>query len=234
LIAVRGERLYFDASSVELTNSVALRLTSGNTATVPGTTNNSTTLGRNLTSSDPVIVYDVPLNAPDQIIYQDVTDVNIFGVIDIIDKQGPTGPTGPEGPTGTPDYDSYTPTLTATGLAGGDIIGTRTQAGRDVSFAIQIDLATVSNFGTGQYSVTLPFLPDAGFRQSFNGVVDELGDGSSMYHIVGVTDEGQAIAYLWYLGTNGVLTEVTATAPVTLTTSSRIYLTGAYVSQEIV
>ena len=82
--------------------------------------------------------------------------------------------------------------------------------------------------------MTLPFLPDAGFRQSFNGVVDELGDGTSMYHIVGVTDEGQAIANLWYLGTNGVLTEVTATAPVTLTTSSRIYLTGAYVSQEVV
>ena len=75
--------MYFDVSNVLITNSFALRLTSGNTSNVPGTSNNSTTAGRNLSSTDKVIVYDVPLNAPTQIIYQDVTDLAIGGVIDL-------------------------------------------------------------------------------------------------------------------------------------------------------
>jgi len=234
LIAVRGERIYFDASSVEVTNSVALRLTSGNTATVPGTTNNSTTLGRNLTSADPVIVYDVPLNAPEQIIYQDVTELSNFGVINIVDKVGPTGPTGATGPTGSPEYDSYTPTLSATSLVGGEANGTRTRAGQDVSFAIQIDLSSVTVMGTDSWSVTLPFLPDSGFRQTFNGVIDVDGTGASLYEIVGVTDEGSAVVNLFYPGTNGILAEITDVLPATLSTSTRIYVTGSYVSQEVV
>jgi len=36
---------------------------------------------------------------------------------------------------------------------------------------------------------------------------------------------------LYYPGTNGVLTAVTATAPVTLDTSSQIFISGSYVSQ---
>ena len=36
---------------------------------------------------------------------------------------------------------------------------------------------------------------------------------------------------LYYPGTNGVLTAVTATAPVTLDTSSQIFISGSYISQ---
>ena len=93
-------------------------------------------------------------------------------------------------------------------------------------------MASVSNFGTGQYSLTLPFLVETSVRHSFNGVIDVLGDGTVLYQIFGITDEGQAIAYLSYTSTNGITVSLTGAAPVTLTVNSRIYLNGAYVAQE--
>jgi hypothetical protein len=35
---------------------------------------------------------------------------------------------------------------------------------------------------------------------------------------------------LWYMGTNGLRTAMTATAPITLTTSGVIYLNGSFIS----
>lgn len=230
ITAVRGERLYFDAAAVEITNSVALRLSSGNTATVPGTTNNSTTTGRNLTSTDPVIIYDVPLNAPNQILYQDVTDLNNAGIIEIIDKEGPTGPTGPTGPSGVPTQTNYTPVWAGTGLSfvGTPASGEYVRFGNLVHFRLSIVCSNVSNFGTGQYTVTLPFLPDEIIRDSFNGILDVSGGVS--YAIYGVLNPGSAIVPLYVAGTNNLLANLTGTSPATLTTSSAMYLTGTYLA----
>jgi hypothetical protein len=234
LVAVRGEQVYFDASDVQLTNSVALRLSSGSTSTVPGTTNNSTTQGKNETSPDPIIVYDVPLNAPSQIIYQDVTDLGIGGVIDIIDKQGPTGPSGPTGPAGSPTTTIYNPSFIGDGLSfiGTPANGAYVRLGDMVVFDLRVSLTNVSNFGTGQYSVTLPVLPTDLASLSFSGTIDVAGNFSgNTYKIVGSTTTGSAVIDLWYLGANGLRTALTGTAPVTLTTSSRIYLNGSFVAQ---
>jgi hypothetical protein len=229
IIAVRGERVYFDASGVQLTNSVALRLSSGNTSNVPGTINNSTTLGRNLTDQNALIIYDVPLDAPNQILYQDVTDSNVAGVIDIIDKQGPTGPAGPTGPQGTPSQDVYTPVWTGTGLSfvGTPTTGEYVRSGNLVHFRIFVNFANVTNVGTGQYNLTLPFLPEEIVRDSFCGVLE---NGSNNYDIRGVLNPGSAIVPLYYMGTNGLLTLLTGAAPVVLSTASYIYLSGTYLA----
>ena len=235
IVAVRGERIYFDATGVQLTNSVALRLTSGNTATVPGATNNSTTTGRNLTSTDPVVVYDVPLNAPNQIIYQDVTDLNNAGVIEIVDKIGPTGPTGPAGPEGSPTQGSYTPVWSGTGLTfvGTPTTGSQIRSGNSVEFSIIVVCNNVTGFGTGQYRLTLPFLSDAAFRPSFFGTIDIDGSGNTLHRISGLVDPGTAFVRLWFNTTTTTLTPVTATAPVTLTTNSIIYLSGSYIAAAV-
>ena len=232
LLAVRGERVYFDASEVQLTNSVALRLTSGNTSNVPGTINNSTTLGRNLTSPDALIIYDVPLDAPNSILYQDVTDPSNAGIINIIDKQGPTGPTGPAGPAGSPTQTSYTPVWAGTGLSfvGTPTTGSYIRFGNLVHFRIYVNFANVSNVGTGQYTLTLPFLPEEIVRDSFVGVVD---NGTVRHDIRAVLNPGSAIVPLYFAGTNGLLTNMTGAAPVALNTGSFIYLTGTYMAAAV-
>ena len=233
LTAVRGEIMYFDVSAVEVTNSLALRLTSGSTTTVPGTTNNSTTAGRNLTSPDTIIVYNVPLNAPTQIIYQDVTDLNIAGVIDVVDKIGPTGAQGIQGPVGLPALELYTPVLSATGLTftGTPTSGRFSRYGRNIFFSIQIDCTNVTNFGSGNIQVTLPVLPDGIAASSFSGMIDvSNGFSGNVHQIFAQNALSSAVIRLFTVGTNGLRTAVTGTAPATLTTNTRIYITGTYIA----
>jgi hypothetical protein len=231
LTAVRGEKMYFDVSGVQVTNSLALRLTSGNTATVPGTTNNSTTAGRNLTSGDKVIVYDVPFDAPNSIIYQDVTDANVAGIIDVVDKVGPTGPTGVQGPIGAPADVTYAPVLSGPSFTGTPASGFYSKYGDSVIFGIKVIGTNISAWGSGVISVTLPFIPRIGANSTFTGVVDIAGDGSgAVYTVSGMVIDGTAQMRLYTIGTNGLRANVTGTVPGTLTTNSVIYINGAFVS----
>jgi hypothetical protein len=221
--------MYFDVSNVLVTNSLALRLTSGSTTAVPGATNNSTTAGRNVSSSDKVIVYDVPFTAPSSIIYQDVTDVTIGGNINVVDKIGPTGPTGVTGPAGTPTVTNYTPVWAGTGLTfvGTPASGTYVKYGQEVVVNLYVNMTNVTGFGSSQYTISLPVVPQDGREVVLPGTVTVAGVS---YHIVGVAPAGSAIMNLWYLGANGLRTAMTATAPITLTTGGSLYLNGAFIS----
>jgi hypothetical protein len=178
-------------------------------------------------------VYNVPLNAPTQIIYQDVTDLNIAGVIDVVNKIGPTGPQGIQGPVGTPALQNYTPVLSATGLTftGTPTAGTFTRYGRNIFFSIQIDCTNITNFGTGNLQVTLPVLPDSTVASSFNGIIDvSNGFTGNVHQIFAQNTLSSAVIRLFTAGTNGLRANVTGTAPATLTTSTRIYISGTYIA----
>jgi hypothetical protein len=230
LTVVRGERVYFDVSQVATTNPFALRLTQFSASTVPGTSNNSPTTGRTGASPDTLIIYEVPLNAPSQIVYVDVSDTNISGVIDVVDKIGPTGPTGGAGPVGAPTTTSYVPV--AGGITGtASTYGTYVKYGQNVVFTARI-IYSGASFGASQLTATLPLLTDSLVAVTVAGFLDlAVPQGAGRYEIVGVAQsEGSATLNLFYKGTNGILTALTGTAPVTLTNTAAIYLTGAYVS----
>jgi hypothetical protein len=113
-------------------------------------------------------------------------------------------------------------------FVGSPAFGTHTKYGQNVTVDIKISLTNVSNFGTGQYSVTLPFLPLSSSNFVFNGI---LQTSSSIHKIVGYnTAGGSATLNLYYLGTNGIGTNLTGTAPVTLTSADVITLNGSYIS----
>jgi hypothetical protein len=234
MIAVRGEKMFFNVAGVVTQNSFALRLSQFNTSTVPGTTNNSPSTGRNGASTDTTIVYDVPINAPSQIFYVDVTDTNIAGIVTVVDKIGPTGQQGIPGPVGTPTLANYSPVLSGTGLTttSNPAFGVFTRYGNSISFHIEIDCATITNFGTGAYQITLPVLPISVSALSFTGIIDLDGNQTdNVYQIFAQTTEGSAIAKLFTIGTGGIRTAVTGIAPVTLTTSSRLSISGSYIAQ---
>jgi hypothetical protein len=180
-----------------------------------------------------VIVWEVPFDAPTQIIYQDVTDSFIGGIIDVVDKIGPTGATGPTGAAGSPSVSAYTPVFSAVSSppTAGLSSGTFTTAGRNIFFEARVNFATASSFGTGQYSITLPVLPSSLSGHSFTGVIDVTGDGTTNRQIVAyATSPGSAVLNLWFLGSDSALTAVTGTGPVTLTTNSRIYINGSFIA----
>lgn len=142
----------------------------------------------------------------------------------------------------------YSPTFEATGLTFTGSDGTHptynsyyVKAGKMVTFAIEVDCATVTNFGTGQYKLQLPFTPAIGFNH-FSGwahvdtaVNPDVTNGHIILNVdhAGVTD----VLDLHYLkqagGANSGIIEgiFLQGTPVTLTTSSKIYVNGTYIAQ---
>jgi len=142
----------------------------------------------------------------------------------------------------------YSPTFTATDLT---FTGSGTtyptynsyyvKTGKMVSFVIEVDLSTVTNFGTGQYKLQLPFTPAVGYNH-FTGwanvdpaVNPDVPTGHVILNVdhAGITD----ILDLHYLKqAGGAHTPIVEGlflqgTPVTLTTSSKIYINGTYISQ---
>ena len=142
----------------------------------------------------------------------------------------------------------YSPTFTATGLeftGSGETYPTYNsyyvKSGSMVSFVIEVDLSTVTNFGTGQYKLQLPFTPAFGFNH-FSGwaqvdttVNPDITNGHVILNVdhAGVTDVLD-LHYLKQAGgahtpiIEGLFLQGT---PATLTTSSKIYINGTYIMQ---
>lgn len=141
----------------------------------------------------------------------------------------------------------YSPTFSATGMT---FTGTNStyptynsyyvKTGQLVSFVIKVDLDTVTNFGTGQYKLQLPFTPLVGFNH-FSGWVwrDPAVPADDSNHIIlnadtsGVTDILD-LHFLVLAPANpkpvieNILTQ--GASGYDLTTSSKIYVNGTYIS----
>ncbi len=160
---------------------------------------------------------------------------------------GATGPAGPSGTSGLETWTRYSPTFTATGLT---FTGSGTtyptynsyyvKSGRLVSFVIEVDCTTVTNFGTGQYKLQLPVTPAVGYNH-FSGwawadpdIDPDTGTGHTILNCdtAGIT----TTLDLHYLkqsgGANSPIREglFVQGTPVTLTSVSKIYVNGTYIA----
>jgi hypothetical protein len=186
--------------------------------------------------------------------WEDVGDLQgpqgIQGIQGIQGEQGIQGVQGIQGISGTSGLETsirYSPTFTATGMT---FTGSGTtyptynsyyvKSGLLVSFVIEIDFTTVTNFGTGQYKVALPFAPAFGYNH-FSGwiwadpnVDPDTGTGHTILNAdtAGIT----TVLDLHYLksagGANAPIREGLwkQTLPVDLTTISKAYINGTYIS----
>jgi hypothetical protein len=114
---LRGQLYYFDFSNVPSSDPLALRLETGSTAVVPGTEGNDPVSGTN----GNLVVYRVPLDAPDFIVYQGTANPSWVGLINIFDQVGYTGSagfTGSFGFTGSRGEQGYTGSAGLDGYTG--------------------------------------------------------------------------------------------------------------------
>lgn len=143
----------------------------------------------------------------------------------------------------------YTPAFTATGLT---FTGSGTthpcyasyyvKIGSMVSFYIEVNLTTVTNFGTGQLKFELPFMPHGGMMNHFAGWinVDPAVNPDNAGHVILNADHlvGTKTLDMHYIkqsgGANSPIMEAMLLqgTPVTLTTSSKIYVNGTYITSE--
>jgi hypothetical protein len=169
-----------------------------------------------------------------------------------VGPKGDTGATGATGPSGVASIVPvrYTPTFSATGLTFTGSGATHptynsyyVKAGQLVSFNIKCVMSTVTNFGTGQFKLELPFVPLNGMSNHFSAwcwvnpaiPADELNG-----HIQLVADHIPGSATLdlhWLKETTAspkplIESILSQGSPITLTTASIMYVNGTYISQD--
>lgn len=178
---------------------------------------------------------------------------------DVGDLQGPQGPQGIQGPQGeqgipgisgtsgletlvrySPVFQATGMTFTGTGVTYPTYNSYYIKSGLMVSFVIEINFTTVTNFGTGQYKVELPFAPAFAYNH-FSGwiwadpnVNPDTGTGHTILNAdtSGIT----TVLDLHYLkqsgGANSPIREAlwTQDFPVPLTTISKAYINGTYIA----
>ena len=148
----------------------------------------------------------------------------------------------------TPVAKRYQPTLSATGLT---FTGTgvtyptydswNVKNGQLCSFTIKVSMATVTNFGTGQIKLELPFAPKNGEANHFSAwcwVDPSLPPDNLNGHIQMVADhlpDTSTLDLHWLTAAPSnpkpvIETIFSQDTPVTLTTASVIYVNGTYIT----
>ena len=142
----------------------------------------------------------VPSVAPVQVVVPDSLYAQVYFARG---EQGVQGIQGPAGGAIFPTPTSFTPVWSGTGLAySGGATGDYTVFGNQVFVNINVLFTGVTNFGTGQYSITLPFTA-AKHQDVFAGSVHD--DNSPVVHwsLKGHLTAGSNVMTLWYLSAQG-------------------------------
>tara|TARA_R110000803_G_scaffold206879_1_gene274440 strand:- start:497 stop:2080 length:1584 start_codon:yes stop_codon:yes gene_type:complete len=109
------------------------------------------------------------------------------------------------------------------------ISGSFNRFGNMVHFAIVVEFTNITNFGTGQYYLTLPY-PSKSEYMFREGNLHDIAE-NRRFHISGEVDIGSAQMLLYTtdnLGSRTFDAPFTSSDPVTLTTADRFHIAGTY------
>jgi hypothetical protein len=128
---------------------------------------------------------------------------------------------------------SWTPEVSGTGFAqtSNPATGTYLKYGSMVVVNIQVPFSNVTNFGSGQYSVTLPF-PAKQHADVFAGSIHNTGPTTDHYSLKGHLADGSSSMSLWYIATNSKDEPFDHNSPITLNTTDLFHMHFIYEIQE--
>jgi hypothetical protein len=106
--------------------------------------------------------------------------------------------------------------------------GSYVKTGPLVHFQIQVDMDNITNFGTGQYVVVLPFLSKYAY-QVRQGCLHDVSTGKQ-YSIGGHVLPNSANLALTFTNTNGQDEVFDYNSPVTLTSEDNFHISGTYIT----
>jgi hypothetical protein len=147
--------------------------------------------------------------------------------------QGEQGEPGPQGLAGIPATpQTFSSTLSATGMVytGQPVTFEYIANGKLVFFAAEIDFSSVSNFGSGQLSITLPFACEHDFLTR-NGHLHDFNK-TNHYAMSGECEEGTStLLFFAPKGSEPKDIVLNYNTPVSLTNQDSIDLSGTYMSE---
>lgn len=106
------------------------------------------------------------------------------------------------------------------------ITGSYTKIGNLVYFQIDVDFSNITDFGTGQYYLTLPF--DSQHQQTMRqGCLEDASTGRK-YAISGHVEAGSNVLGLFGLTSNGLDEDFTHNTPTALAVADSFHVAGTY------
>jgi len=133
----------------------------------------------------------------------------------------------------TTEIKSYSPVWSGTGLVftGTPATGTYIKIGNLIQIQISVDFDNVSNFGTGQYSLTLPF-PSKYHTDVYGGSVhDVVNQGVDHYSLKGHLDDGSSIFTIWNIKSSAADEPFDHNTPINLTTADLFHMSFSYICE---
>lgn len=133
----------------------------------------------------------------------------------------------------TTQIQSYTPTWSGDGLAftGTPATGYYIKIGNFIQVQISVDFDNVSNFGTGQYSLTLPF-PSKYHTDVYGGSVhDVVNQGVDHYSLKGHLSDGSSTFTIWNIKSSAADEAFDHNSPIGLNTADLFHMSFSYISE---
>ena len=133
----------------------------------------------------------------------------------------------------TTEVKSYSPVWSGTGLAftGTPATGSYIKIGNFVQVQISVDFDNVSNFGTGQYSLTLPF-PSKYHTDVYGGSLhDTVNQGVDHYSLKGHLSDGSSTFTIWNIKSSAADEPFDSNSPINLTTADLFHMSFSYICE---
>lgn len=128
---------------------------------------------------------------------------------------------------------SYAPTWSATGLTftGTPATGSYVKIGNLVIVQIDVLFTTVTDFGTGQYSLTIPFASKY-HTDVYGGSIHDVGNSSiDHYSIKGHLSPSSTSMTIWNLKSSAVDEPFDHNSPFVLTTNDKFHMSFSYICE---
>lgn len=133
----------------------------------------------------------------------------------------------------TTEIKSYSPVWSGTGLTftGTPATGSYIKIGNLVIVQIDVSFTTVTNFGTGQYSLTLP-VASKYHTDVFGGSIHKItNQGIDHYSIKGHLGDGSSSFTVWAVGSNAADQPFDHDSPVNIDTDDRFHMSFSYICE---
>ena len=150
---------------------------------------------------------------------------------------GPQGPAGADGAdadldTGTTTVVTYSPSWTGTGLSytGTPATGSYIKIGNIVQVQLEVNFTNVTNFGSGQYSLTLP-LPSKYHTDVFGGSIHNTGPTTDHYSLKGHLSPTSSAMTLWYIAGSSQDQIFDHNSPISLNTTDKFHMSFSYICE---
>jgi hypothetical protein len=133
----------------------------------------------------------------------------------------------------TTEIVTYSPTWSGTGLAFTDTpaTGSYIKMGNFITVQMDVVFTNVTNFGTGQYSITVPFVSKY-HTDVYGGSVHKItNQGIDHYSIKGHLVNGSTTLTLWIIGSSAQDQPLNNNTPVNLDTDDKFHMSFTYIAE---